>query len=98
VDEQPNRTIEIANCLVSVDDSRKLLTLMLLEEGQVEKFECDNSEELDHWCKVIGHMSYRWGLVQKTETEHEIASMRKQLGQLWDLCVDGIVPTKIQKV
>jgi hypothetical protein len=98
VDDQPIRTIDIANCLVKAEESKRILTVMLLEEDQVEIFECDDVNELQSWFKVISHVSYRWGLVQKTEMEHEIASMRKQLGQLWDLCVDGIVPTKVQKV
>ena len=46
----------------------------------------------------LKEVSARWGAVQKTDLEHEIAAMRKQLGQLWEMCIDGITPPKIQKV
>ena len=46
----------------------------------------------------LKEVSTRWGAVQKTDLEHELAAMRKQLGQLWEMCTDGTTPPKIQKV
>lgn len=61
-----------------------------------------------HYCNNLGikmirmgflkEVSARWGAVQKTDLEHELAAMRKQLGQLWEMCTDGATPPKIQKV
>jgi hypothetical protein len=96
--EIPSQSHDISNCFVTSNETTLVLTLLLLEEERRLQFVCNSIEELRSWAKILTHISYRWGLVQKTEMEYELAGMRKQLGQLWDLCVDGIVPAKVQKV
>lgn len=49
-------------------------------------------------AKELNRVSYRWGENQKIELEHEIAGMRKQLGQLWELCAEDPNQPKVQKV
>ena len=39
-----------------------------------------------------------WGNIQKVTLEHDVAYLRKQLGALWELCSNGEIPAKIQKV
>lgn len=41
-------------------------------------------------------VSSRWGAVQKTDLEYELAGMRKQMGELWELATNS-QSTKIQK-
>jgi hypothetical protein len=41
-------------------------------------------------------VSSQWGAVQKTDMEYELASMRKQMGELWELAATS-QSTKIQK-
>ncbi len=53
-------------------------------------------EELEKWKSVVDDVSHRWGAVQLTELQHKLAGMRKQLGELWELCSETINP-KIQK-
>jgi hypothetical protein len=46
----------------------------------------------------LQEVSARWGAIQKTTLEHEIAGMRKHIGQLWEISIDGTTPPKILKV
>eukprot|EP00842_Homolaphlyctis_polyrhiza_P000756 jgi/Hompol1/1681/HPOL_005683-RA len=74
----------------------KQLKLRLIEDGQTHFFEGAEADLLQ-WKLVIDEVSLKWGAVQKTKLEHEVAYLRKQLGLLWEMCENGEVPPKVQK-
>ncbi|KAJ2994910.1 hypothetical protein HDV02_001186 [Globomyces sp. JEL0801] len=57
----------------------------------------DDWDELCNWERILNEISERWGVLQKTEMEHEVAATRKTLGELWEMCSDGNVPPKLLK-
>ncbi|KAJ3303496.1 hypothetical protein HDV03_003773 [Kappamyces sp. JEL0829] len=93
----PVFSVSLANALPFLNETKFTLKVMLLEDEEVHNFKFADLDRAKEWTDTINEVSYRWGLVQKSEMEHEIASMRKQLGQLWELCTDATVPPKIQK-
>ncbi|KAH9274607.1 hypothetical protein BASA83_002791 [Batrachochytrium salamandrivorans] len=75
----------------------KRLRVLLVEDNETHLFEKNNDALLQDWKSVIGTVAYRWGAAQKDTLEHEVAYLRKQLGMLWEMCQNGLVPPKIQK-
>ncbi|KAH6584286.1 hypothetical protein BASA60_001021 [Batrachochytrium salamandrivorans] len=99
---KPMSTIGISNALTFISDSPinpgfKRLRVLLVEDNETHLFEKNNDALLQDWKSVIGTVAYRWGAAQKDTLEHEVAYLRKQLGMLWEMCQNGLVPPKIQK-
>ena len=56
----------------------------------------ESEAELQDWYCCLLEMSLRWGAVQKTDLEYEVAATRKKVGELWELQGDKNI--KVQKV
>jgi hypothetical protein len=69
-----------------------------IEDGKSFCFSTGGGSEILQWREVISDISLRWGEAQKTDQEHELAAMRKQLGQLWELATSGTISQNVQKV
>ncbi|KAL5038341.1 hypothetical protein BDV3_006478 [Batrachochytrium dendrobatidis] len=99
---KPISTISIANAMSSIVDAPShpnhwLLRLILVEDNETHIFESDDQSLLLQWKSVISRVALRWGAIQKITLEHDVAHLRKQLGSLWEMCQNGVVPPKVQK-
>lgn len=70
----------------------------LINNGESFLFSTGGGIEVEKWRDVIEQVACRWGEVQKTELEYELAGMRKTLGELWETCATSSIPANIQKV
>lgn len=102
----PLLSIPISNAFVSLEESLQRLKLTLVEDKDVyylkgntdtqSQTTSESEAELEDWYCCLLEMSLRWGSVQKTDLEYEVAATRKKVGELWEL--QGEKNIKVQKV
>ncbi|KAJ1339411.1 hypothetical protein BSLG_005977 [Batrachochytrium salamandrivorans] len=100
---KPISTISIANAMSSIVDAPShpnhwLLRLILVEDNETHISKATiNRYYFNGRKSVISRVALRWGAIQKITLEHDVAHLRKQLGSLWEMCQNGVVPPKVQK-
>jgi hypothetical protein len=104
----PLLTADLSNAYPILNESNSTIKILLLEDEKIHFINCQDSNQLMQWyrpiyrslCRyhAINEVAYRWGLKQKSEMEYTFASKRKLIGQLWELCTDGVIPPSVQKV
>ena len=104
----------MSNSLLHLNDSAKELKISLVENEEIHFIQLDDLDELKNWyfisCSILNstnsmirmglvqEVSAKWGAVQMSMLEQEIASMRDQVDQLSEICDTGDPNPKIQKV
>ncbi|KAJ3273645.1 hypothetical protein HDV01_004254 [Terramyces sp. JEL0728] len=108
--EPPPQAISVANATLFLNAEKRELRVILIEVIEINPGRnCPFILVYGHTRikrvvllayqreSIIRKVAIQWGEAQKTDLEYEIAKMRKQLGQLWEMCAEDGINPKLQK-